>query len=353
MDYEIILITADRPAILEVSIPTFAQQTRPARRLIVVDASRDHQAAIDAVQQASVGAPFEVQIMQGPRGMTRQRNFGIPHVESGVIFFPDDDSLWYPDVAERVMRVYEQDQAGVIGGVGQAAASAPTHALSDQDEAARSAGRLDRTKYQLAKARFALLNKLVVNPLHACGEELMKHFSPPDWLASVDAEHAPFQIGFRMSYRTEAVRRYPFNEDLHQPRCGQEDFDASFGVQRHQMLVEARGALVYHHKIGGWRGAALETGLTPFLNLCYIVSRHSPPGSRARRAIKPYCRFFLLEQLLFRCGSRFGRGKARGMLRAMKALDWLVESPPQELTARYQEAFERCLAGKPVPPTGD
>lgn len=348
MDYDIVLVTADRPEVLAVSIPTFMNQSRPAKRLIVVDASHDHQPLADRVRALTADAPFEVQVIRGPRGMTIQRNVGIRQVEAPVVFFPDDDSLWRNDVAERVMRVYERDTEGRIGGVCQAAADAPPYKLSKEDEAARRASTLDRVKYQLAKLRFRIMGRLIASPLELCGRELMSRHEPPAWLGEVGAAPVPFQIGFRMTFRTEAVRRHPFNEDIHQPRCGLEDFDESYAVLADSLLVEATGALTYHHRVGGKRGNAIETGLTQMLNPTYVVCRHSPSGSRSRRALKRYLRYFIWEHRLGRRLSEFDRQKLRGMRLGMAAVDSLLDAAPDQLTDRYQHAFERGLNGKSV-----
>jgi len=344
MQYEIILATANRPSILEVSIPLFLAQTRPAARLIVVDASTNHDAIVRTVERLTKDAPFPVQVIRGPRGMTRQRNEGIRHAREAVLFFPDDDSLWASDVAERVMRIYERDAEGAIGGVCQEAADAPPRRLSPEEERARRASPWRRFKFWLARARYRQVKRLVAHPLHLCGEALMQRHTLPTWLGEVDAQPVSFQIGFLMTYRTEMMKRNPFNEDLHQPRCELEDFDQSFAVGRKKLLVRADGAMTYHHKFGGSRGNGLELGLGQFLNQCYIVCRHSPPGSAARAAIKPYTRVYLIEAILFRSyTSKHEWHKMRGLWRAYRSLDELIAAPVEELTQRYQVVFEREL----------
>ena len=57
MDYDIVMATANRPEILLVSLPTMVRQTRPARRLIIADASDDPSAIERAVRQAANNTP--------------------------------------------------------------------------------------------------------------------------------------------------------------------------------------------------------------------------------------------------------------------------------------------------------
>ena len=350
MDYDIVIATANRPDVLRVSLPTLLRQTRPPKSLIIADASRDHDLLAATVREATSQAPFAVHVFRTSPGAGPQRNAALPYATSEVIFFPDDDSLWYEDVAENVMRIYERDVERRIGGVGQAETFEPPFRLTQQHDAARRGSLATTVKYKLSTWRHGLLNRLVENPLHACGLDLLARHDAPQWLAELNAVPIERQIGFRMSFRSEAVRRYRFDEDLHLPRSALEDFELSFAVLHEQLLVEARGARVYHHRFGGSRGQGIESGVQQFLNMCYIVCKHAPPGSRARRALKGYTRIFLTEAALLRAPlSAFERDKMRGMYRARRAFAYLLNSPPEELTQRYKRALKACLQGEPAP----
>jgi glycosyltransferase involved in cell wall biosynthesis len=348
LDYDIVIATANRPDILRVSLPSMMRQSRPPRALIIADASDDHESLVRAVQEVTASASFRLEVFPTSRGAAPQRNAGLAYSTSPVIFFPDDDSVWYDDVAENVMRIYERDAEGRIGGVGQIESFEPPVQLSQKDEEARRGSRLGTLKYWVSEARHRILNRLMDNPLHVCGLELLAQHAPPDWLAELDAIPIERQIGFRMSYRAESVRRHRFDETLHLPRSALEDFELSYAVLHDQMLVEAQNAKVYHHRFAGARGAPVESGIQPFLNLCYIVCKHSPPGSAARRAIYPYTRVLLAEAILLRAPtSTFEQNRTLGMRRARRAFQYLIESPPEELTARYRAAFDCCLRGEP------
>jgi glycosyltransferase involved in cell wall biosynthesis len=349
MDYDIIIATANRPDIFRVSLPSMLRQSRPPKALIIADASDDHATLVRTVRELTAGTPVRVEVFHTSKGAAPQRNAGLAYATSPVIFFPDDDSIWYDDVAENVMRIYERDTDQRIGGVGQAESFESPVRLSQADEQARRGSRFSKLKYLLGAARHRTLNRLVDNPLHVCGLELLARHTPPDWLPELDAEPVERQIGFRMSYRAESVRHHRFDETLHLPRSALEDFELSYAVLHDQLLVEAKTALVYHHRFGGARGGGVESGIQPFLNLCYIVCKHSPPGSQARQAIYPYSRVFLAEAILLRAPtSAFERDKMKGMRRARRAFPYLLESPPEELTERYKKAFDCCLRGVPV-----
>lgn len=350
MDYDIVIATANRPDILRVSLPTMMRQTRPAKTLIITDASDDHESLARTVREVTVGAPFEVQVHHTKKGAAIQRNAVLQYIESPVVFFPDDDSLWYDDVGEQVMRIYERDTECRIGGVGQAHSDTPPRRLSLEDNRAGRTSALGKLKYRVGKLRHGFLDHFVANPLHLCGQALLDSHPIPSWLPEFDAVPTVRLVGFRRSYRTDAARRHGFCEDLHWPRGAFEDFEQSFAVLRDQILVEATRAKVYHHQFSGGRTRGVESGVQQFLNTCFVVCRNSPPNSMARKALDSYTRAFIAEAALLRAPtSTFERERLEGIRRARRAFPYLLSSPPEELTTRYNMAFERCLRGELVP----
>jgi glycosyltransferase involved in cell wall biosynthesis len=346
LSYDIVVTTADRPQILEVSIPTFLDQTRQPARLIIADASDDHDAVASVVRRCTAEAPFEVIVEKAPRGRTIQLNYAMQFVQSPVVIFPDDDSLLYPDAAEHVMRIYERDEADrrIVGGVGLTPVSAPPSRLTDDEQAARRAGTLERLKTSLGLLRFRILASIIPPALDSCGERLVKQHPVPDWLDEVDAFVVPRMIGFRMTFRSEAIRRSPFNEKLWQPRCSLEDLDASLSVARDWLLLESRKAKVYHHKVGG-RTVGIVHGVQQLLNAAYITCRFSEPGSPERRAMRRYAQIFMLESVLLRAPFNKGeRQRLKGMWRAYRRFGEMYKTPTDQLDERYRQLMTEALA---------
>src|SRR5208283_5097821 len=118
LEFDIVLATRNRQQVLQLSIPLMLAQNRLPRRFIVVDASDDHSAARRVVEDAFERAETraELLILKSPiAGSSYQRNIGLQHVESPVVIFPDDDVLWYPSVADAIMRIYEKDMDKAVG----------------------------------------------------------------------------------------------------------------------------------------------------------------------------------------------------------------------------------------------
>lgn len=344
LDYDLIIATANRPDMLRASLPSLMCQTRSAKTLIIADASDDHEATAQAVHEVTTGAPFEVVVFHTSKGASVQRNAGLAYSTAPVIFFPDDDSIWYDDVGEQVMRIYERDTKAQIGGVGQVEAFVSPTQMSQQQNEARQTSLIQILKYRASLLRHRIVNSLMANPLHSCGLELLARHEVPSWLPDLNAKPIERQIGFRMSYRADAVRRNRFDEDLRLPRSLWEDFALSYAVLQDQLMVEAQDAKVFHYRFGGNRGNSLENGVEQLLNLCYIVCKYSPPGSAPRKALFSYARVFIGEAALFRAPLNSNeRDKLRGLLRARREFNFLISSPLDELTQRYRQALARCL----------
>ncbi len=349
MDYDVVVVTRNRLRMLEFSIPSFVGQSHPPRRLIVVDASDDHEAVAKTVRRACDGTRTEAVVLSFRPWMTAQRNEGLRHVKAPIVMIPDDDSVWLDGAAEGVLRVYERDREGVVGGVAMAETRTPPAVLTtDAARAARQATLAERLIYRFANLKVRLMRRLAAPPLRVAGTAMLERIPKPDWLEEVRATPVPVLIGFRMSFRTEAIRRHGFNEGLARGR-GLDDFDASLALLRDGwLLLETEAAHVYHHRAGGKRGRGVELGVTQVLNMAYITCRHTEPGHPARDAIRPYVRLMVLDYAL-RAYSRFGRERLTGIRRASRCLDELLDAPPDRLTAQYQQAFERCVGGPAGP----
>jgi glycosyltransferase involved in cell wall biosynthesis len=101
----------NRANALRMSIPLILKQDIAPDRLIIVDASADHQSVRTEVDQISeqIGFKNTIVLQSDAASLTRQRNIGLRLVEAPVVMFPDDDSMWHPGFASNVLKVYEAD----------------------------------------------------------------------------------------------------------------------------------------------------------------------------------------------------------------------------------------------------
>lgn len=117
MDYDVVIATRNRLGALKLSVPLILNQEQAPRRLIVVDASDDIKAVRQFMNQVANRQEVDFEVLFSKPNLPYQRNLGLARVISPVVIFPDDDSLWWPGVAKSIMRIYERDTAGDIGGV--------------------------------------------------------------------------------------------------------------------------------------------------------------------------------------------------------------------------------------------
>lgn len=345
MDYDVVIATRNRPEALKLSIPLILTQERPPKKLIIVDASDDHQLICKTVKEALGACPVELVILNSQPNSARQRNIGLKYVESPIVMFPDDDSLWWPGVAEAIMRIYERDKNGVIGGVCAAMATQRNPEMHRVEEAGYKMRLSDRVRRQIGQAYNRFTRFCYLDPLWLHGRSRLGVQPAPEWLSEENAVLVEHMGGYRMSFRTHVFEERGFDEDLGAyvgyAKC--EDTEFCFYVMRKKLLVGARNAKVFHYKFPSRRGAGFKLGFISQLNPAYIVCKHSPKGSIARRAIRPYSVYRLMQYMLG-IHTQFGRELVRGMLLATCQIKELLQSPPNCLRECYLKLCKQALS---------
>lgn len=84
-------------------------QSRPPVQLIIIDSSDEHQATVETVVESTGVHPVDLTILQSEKGVTLERNLSLPLIDHPVVFFPDDDSIWFPGVASAILDDCEAD----------------------------------------------------------------------------------------------------------------------------------------------------------------------------------------------------------------------------------------------------
>ena len=276
MEYDVIIATRNRPEALKLSIPLILGQSRKPRQLIIVDASDDdtyeqvRQSVIQAVGDSSV----ELEILRAKPNLALQRNVGLNRVKAPVVMFPDDDSLWFPEHSEAIMRIYERDKEQLIGGVCAAYSHLPPESLRTN-----SAYRVYRDEWYIEKTRFfrqKIDGVIFPNVYKVLGKRYLEKLTPPDWLEIMNASPVEYITGFKMSFRTDVISKEGFDEDLgmYVGWAYAEDMDACLNVAKKYLLVGARNARVHHYKYPATRVSGTKAGFIMFLNDLYVTLKH-------------------------------------------------------------------------------
>lgn len=341
MEFDILVATRNRQSVLQVSLPLMITQDLLPAKFIFIDSSDDHLLLRRTVEDIfnRYGPGTNVQIIRSAPGLSRQRNCGLRYTRAPVVFFPDDDALWFPGMARAVMRVYERDAGEAIGAV------CPEDSPHPPPEAAHVAAAAATGTGGVMNFLGRLMNRVengfLMDPIYIEGFSRNDGRPPPDWLPEEGAEVFGPMTGFQMSFRTDVIRRYGFDENLGRYSLF-EDRDASLSVLKDHLIVCTKKGRVYHHRVPGKRTDDFEWGIINMLNRAYVVCKHSAPGSRARRKLNSYCLFRFAVYLL-RVRSQQGRQRIKGAWRAISRIPRLLDSPQGDLTNQFLLLREECL----------
>jgi len=342
LEFDIVIATRNRPEALKLSVPLLLNQSRSPRRLIIADSSDDHEAVTDVVRSLINGSNVELVVLACPPGLTRQRNLGLAEATAPIVMFPDDDALAYPAACDAIMRIWERDVTGNVGGVCAAWADAPPPDVCDKLQAAYKMSRLDRLNLLTSRLRQGFENNVCPDPFIVHGRSRWSVQLPPGWIKEENAVPVEWMTGLCMSYRRELIKRLGFDETLERYAVF-EDVEASFKISQTHSILGANSARLFHYRMPGRRGRGLEMGATQILNRAYITCKHAPEGSCARRAMRRYACYKLA---LYLCGihSSYGRKRFAGAWRAMRCMHKLNGSPVKHLPEQYRALLEQCIA---------
>lgn len=226
----VVICTKDRPRELATCLESLARQRRLPDEVLIVESSATP--TEDAVAAFRRAAPeCAVQHIRSQPGLPLQRNVGIAAADGDVVVFFDDDVVLEADYLLELARVYEQDAAGAIGGVGGRQVPDPT----PRESAAVRAFR-----------RFFFLS--------THGQGRVKASGRPEYLLSPTRETSvEFLSGCNMSYRREVFEAgLRFDERLRGYALG-EDLQFSYRVSRRWRLVLTPRARLDHRHTGGGR----------------------------------------------------------------------------------------------------
>lgn len=212
LDYAVVVATRNRLDALRASVPLFLGQSRQPARLIIVDCSDKHDAVVDYLSEMEQNTSIPIELIRADAAnLPLQRNIGIQRVSEAVTMLPDDDSLWFPDTAERIMAIYEKDVTGLIGGVGGFESETSPLANSASPQKAYSLS----NSVSATRLRNRLEDRFVPQPFRSFGQECIRAVRPRATRAGIgDLTFVESITGFRMSYRTPLLRDLGFDPTM-------------------------------------------------------------------------------------------------------------------------------------------
>lgn len=341
--YSTVIVTRNRPAALALSLPLHLAQSRLPERVLVIDSSDDPSNTINLVGRlaSKTSVPLEHQV--SVPGMTVQRNIGLAQITSDVVFFPDDDSLVYPEALARMMHIYDCDVQSRIGGVCAVETACPPAGVLEGPVAGYRKRKADRIRAFVAPFRTRLEDSIFPDPMKLVARRLQQNLPPPeDWLAAENAIWVEWMTGFRMSFRTALIKQVGFNENLGRYAL-YEDIDAGLGVLAGgHSLVAARDAQIYHHKAPEHRTGGRQMGVINILNRAYVVRRSGVGDREIGASLLRHARF-RIAQFAIGMKTEYGRDRLAGAMAAYRVLPKLLRCPTELLDSEYIKLRQSCL----------
>lgn len=341
LTFDVVIATRNRPDALALSIPLLLAQSRLPEKLIVIDSSDDHAAVAQVVAEATAGSNIPVIVEHSEKGLTRQRNRGLAHVTADIVFFPDDDALFHPGTSAAMMEIYERDTGKQVAALNPA--DAPTPPPGVLEGAAYDMTAAHKRMARTVRLRNAIGRMLAeANPRFVIGRILMGRAPDLLWMRDLDAVHVEWMTGYRMSFRSEAIKAVGF-EPVFGGYALFEDTDASWAVTDSGCVVGADRGGVYHHRAPGGRANRYGLGAMGLANLAYLMAKHAVDrrltADQIAEARKKTHRYVRLRMLMAWTKSLRGdKGAAedlRGMRAAKPAIDRLFDAPRADLAETY------------------
>ena len=342
MRYDCVIATKNRLDALRMSIPLILKQDVLPGRLIVIDASDDHDSVKNEVHAISERFGFENTIVARSEASNsaRQRNMGLQFVEAPVVMLPDDDSMWYGGFATNVLKIYEADVRRQVGGVSGVGVPAPPPEL-EQPSYKKSA--FVSAKGALQPYRSYIENRFFPNPIGLIG--VATWTDKIDVVDEINSIRIPHITGFRMSFRTDAVRQVGFDETLGYAvgYAYHEDFDVSLRLERlGYALVSAQGAKVCHYSFPGKRGEGYNYGFCAIANCAYVCRKTVSCDTQIYRFLERYLKYKLF---LYASGfySNHGREVFHGAYDAWRNRSRLLDADEAGLSDAYKALCDQYI----------
>ena len=334
MNYDCVIATRNRISALRMSVPLiFAQDVLPGR-LIIVDASDDHESVKSEVINICKANNFGnlIVVKADAPNLTRQRNIGLRHVVAPIVMFPDDDSMWFRGFATSVLSVYEADIGQAVGGVVGVATLQPPPELQRQTYKPGKAAIIKRAVQPVRNFAEAYL---APKPFELIARSTW--IKPIGVVDNLNVKRMETLGGFRMTFRTNLVKDVGFDETLGYGLgyCLYEDMDMALRFQRRGFaIVSAERAKVFHHVFPTRRASGFNYGFSQIANYTYVCQK----SAEGDKIIYGYLERYLLYRIAtyaLRLYSDYGRDAFLGAWAAWRNRAKLLDVELAELPNAY------------------
>ena len=283
------IATKDRIEELCLCVEKTLEQTRPPSEIVVADDSDNWQEHAARVREI---AGERVRVNYMPASMSSvpaQRNPAIDGAEADIVVMIDDDSFMFPDCAEKIMAVYEADQAGEVVGAQSVLSDVmpdDVNITTSQVESVAGTAMKRRNLRWTLRTIFLMGSERIFIPYH----DGYPDRPVPEAVKKLGVHPERLLHGARMTFRREVIADIRFDPILRFSGLFDE-LDASHRAAHRGALVTVHGARLYHHTTSTNRMKRLKSNWLSMLNHAVLLKRHAGDVERARRSY-----FFLMSR---------------------------------------------------------
>jgi GT2 family glycosyltransferase len=329
-------------------------QSVPPAEIVVTDASADWEEGrrrigrvLERAAEAGVSRPRLSYEKASRPSLPAQRNESIARSSADVLFLLDDDTLMFPDTAERVLEVYARDVDGVVQAVTtrntpETPDDPPWSPASDETDAVRAAPKPDmKNAVSLPKRARHPLALALRRVLRA--DERFVPYDPeprvhpvPASLEGLDLRSWKMAAGYHLTARREAVLREPFEARLKGYSPG-EDSDATYRLTRHGPILHRPDARIHHIEAPGARFGQFRRTALGALNSLLLHRVHSTDRAYSARENRALLRRRLLIEFAKDVQNLdWSAPRARAIAFALRHLDEIMSAGDAEIDALFE-----------------
>ncbi len=345
--WSLTVCTYKREKVLPRCIRCAIESTRRPSEVIIVDASPYWQTTRDAVlAEFEAGNPdINFVYVQARRAsLTAQRNQGLEMTSGDIAFMLDDDSLLYPDAAERIMEVFEADVTHSLVSLTPMFVPVPPDAAEQAgkaDQPVKGHGGKDESKSSFLRRwmrNFLWSNKQL---LPYDGRDAKPPL--PEAIRNFGVIPALFSTG-SACFRTAVVREAGFEEMLERYAAG-EDWDICERIKHRGQFGFVPAARQCHLVAAGGRLSQATVSMLTYFNFLALHVVHSTDPARSQRQYRQMLwRRLLSDTLSDLAKRRWKLPRARGAWRALKMMPRFFAMSPQELRKWYPQFQREIIA---------
>lgn len=323
-DWAWCIATYNRHDMLVRSCALALQQTAPPSEIIITDASADWERGRDRIERLLAVAaeahgvrPRLSYAKASKASAAAQRNESIARANADVVFVFDDDTLMFPDTAEKIIEVYSRDSEGVVQAVTAANVPQPPRApdwleaVVETEPETSDRGAPEGVDLQPAQKRSTgPLAEMLRRFLRAKDRFVpydpnrRKHDVPAS-LQGLGLRSWRLAAGFHLTVRREAALCEPFEERLKGYSPG-EDSDMTYRLTRHGPILHRPDARIHHAEAPGSRFGVFRRVALGATNSLLLQRVHSTDRAFSERESRALLRRLLVIEFM----------------KDTKALDW-------------------------------